>query len=143
MSNKYFAVIDQYENDPEDTNGRIRIKEPAFRDRIVCVKREAHTGPDGVFYPAACRSCNCTLDGIYSINEQDEFFKEKLAVMTSYAKRTGRIVGPFDSPTLARIEAEKARPKTEIEKLREKVAAFEAKEALQPEPIKTPSKGEK
>ncbi len=126
MASKYFAVVDEYVSDPTDPNGAVRVREPAYRDSIVCVKRNAHTGPDGVFYPEVCRSCDCSVDGIYFISESDEFYEQKLKVMTAFAKKLGKFVGPFDSRAQAKLEAEKVRPKSEVELLREKVARLES-----------------
>lgn len=113
---KYFAVVDEYE---ADENGQLRVKEPVFRDAVCCVKRAAFTGPDGVFNREVCATCGPSMDGIYSINEMDEFFEQKVKVMTAYAKKTEKIVGPFESPVAARIAAEKARPKAKVELLTE------------------------
>lgn len=118
---RFFAVVDTWTMDEQ---GKPMVQNPR-RDTIVCVNRPAYTSQDGVFHPAVCRSADCRPDGIYAVSEMDEFAKEKIAILTSKVNG-GTLIGPFDSVQEALIAKEKARPKSEVEKLREENEALKA-----------------
>jgi hypothetical protein len=102
---KYFPVV----QNPEKAT---------FRRQFVFVNKREFTGPDGTYHPAVCLSVGPSNNGIYVVDTEAEYAKEKLAVLERNIKEgIYPIIGPFDTIEEAIVAERKIRPLSDKEKL--------------------------
>jgi hypothetical protein len=119
---KYFAVI----QDP--------AKSP-FRETVVFINRLGRTDPQtGFIEPPICKGIEPNANGMYVIDTEAGFSKEKLAALSRVvAKGIAPVIGPFDSHEEAIIAERKKRPMTKDEEnaaLKQRVTELEAKQVI-------------
>ncbi|MFA5158551.1 MAG: hypothetical protein WC451_05215 [Patescibacteria group bacterium] len=128
---KYFAVI----QDPA---------KPPFRETVVFINRLGRTDPQtGFVEPPICKGIEPNANGMYVIDTEASFAKEKLAALGRVvAKGVLPIIGPFDSHEDAIIAERKKRPMTKDEEnaaLKQRIAELEARANSRGDAIRTPA----
>jgi hypothetical protein len=89
-----------------------------FQRSFVYVNKREWTDPNGIFQAATCRSISPGANGIYVVDTEGEYAKEKLAVLNAAVKEgIHPIIGPFDSIEDAVVAERKVRPLSDKEKL--------------------------
>jgi hypothetical protein len=128
---KYFPVL----QNPEKAK---------FNRSFVYVNKREWTDQNGIYHPAVCRSINPGANGLYVVDTEAEYAKEKENVLAR-AVESGLfpIIGPFNSVEDAVVAERKARPLTDKEKLAQANANIAELEALRQRNAELESKGGK
>jgi hypothetical protein len=121
---QFFAIVDQWEINPSDPNGAIRLKQPVFRDR-VCYFSQYASNEGGIFRPETALFASPSKDGLFQVSPDDDHAKEKFARLSKMVV-DGICAGPFDDPKQAKIEADKKRPRSALEQANARIAELEA-----------------
>ena len=116
QKDRYYAVVDRYEDVVTDGVTAQRIVKPVFRDGLCTFRRPAAVSGNVVIEQEQCIVRKCD-NGIYFIPGHDPRCEEESQAMERYKQRHPNIIGPFDSLPNAMIARENARPKTQAEKL--------------------------
>lgn len=117
--NRYYAVVDEYEDVPLDGKIVQKVAGNPFRDGLEVFRRPPVAINGVVTQPEKCVVLRPDSQGIYMLSELDEELEHKMKRMEINMTRHPSIIGPFNSHSEARLEQEKRRPKTEMELLRE------------------------
>ena len=118
QKDRYYAVVDRYEDVVTDGVTAQRIVKPVFRDGLCVYRRPPAVSGNVVIEQEQCEVLRPTPQGIYHVPGHDPRADEKAQAMERYkARHEGVIIGPFDTLPAAMIAQETARPKTQAEKL--------------------------
>ena len=118
QKDRYYAVVDRYEDVVTDGVTAQRIVKPVFRDGLCVYRRPPAVSGNVVIEQEQCEVLRPTPQGIYHIPGHDPRADEKAQAMERYkARHENVIIGPFESLPAAMIAQENARPKTQAEKL--------------------------
>lgn len=128
---KYFIVV----QNPEKAR---------FCKRYPYVNKREWTDPSGVYSPNVCKSAEPDANGIYTVDLEAEYAKEKLARLNRVvSKSVDPVIGPFDSVQEAVIAERKLRPLSDKEKLAQADANLKELEILRREKAESELKGNK
>jgi len=102
---KYFAVI-------QDSS------KARFNRSFVYLNQREWTDQRGQFQAAMCLSITPGANGLYVVDTEADYAKEKLAVLNRVVKDgVHPVIGPFDSAADAVIAERKVRPLTDKERV--------------------------
>ena len=117
QKDRYYAVVDRYEDVVTDGVTAQRIVKPVFRDGLCVYRRPPAVSGNVIVQQEQCEVLRPNQQGIYHIPGHDPRSDEKAQAMERYKQRHANIIGPFDELKLAMIAQQNARPKTEAERL--------------------------
>ena len=118
QKDRYYAVVDRYEDVVTDGVTAQRIVKPVFRDGLCVYRRPPAVSGNVVIEQEQCEVLRPTPQGIYHVPGHDPRADEKAQAMERYkARHENVIIGPFESLPAAMIAQENARPKTQAETL--------------------------
>ena len=117
QKDRYYAVVDRYEDVVTDGVTAQRIVKPVFRDGLCVYRRPPAVSGNVVIEQEQCEVLRPTPQGIYHVPGHDPRADEKAQAMERYKARHANIIGPFELLPAAMIAQEQARPKTQAEKL--------------------------
>ena len=117
QKDRYYAVVDRYEDVVTDGVTAQRIVKPVFRDGLCVYRRPPAVSGNVIVEQEQCEVLRPNQQGIYQIPGHDPRADEKAQAMERYNQRHANLIGPYDSLTSAMIAQENARPKTQAEKL--------------------------
>lgn len=127
MSDKYYAIIDEYVDEPqEDGTIRQRLANPVFRDGLCVLNRPAEISGGILVRREQCVVLRPDAYGLYVIREVDGNLSEKQKAMEGHMARHPNIIGPFNRREDALCERERLRPKTAMERAMEEIASLKA-----------------
>jgi len=115
---KYYPVVQNPEKAP-------------FRRSFVYVNKRDWTDPSGIHQRAVCKSITPNGNGMYVVDMNGEYAKEKLAVLeNAIEKGIFPIMGPFNSVEEAFTEERAVRPLTQKEKITQADSVLDENKAL-------------